>query len=229
MLDKYIGKKEERVLILNTPFLLSYNDFYMNFFRVPEIFNRIKQYREILKKHDLSIPVWVYCSTENVKNLKGTPRISVLNFLASLGLLDRYIKKQGWPSHVIGAKFLVSSFLSQDDFEKWALYFTHNNYAVLNKLALYKSHFFLPKVSFSHLEHAHESSSMEDLIVALDPSSSLFFQLIAPNDQKVKNVLKGLNVGHFLERDPELRWLWPVWKKNEISYKRRKQPAKRSL
>ena len=228
VLDKYKKRKEQRVLITNTPFLLFYRDFYVHFFRIPEVLNRLEQYREVLKKNELSIPVWLYCSTEKIQTLKEAPRISVLNFIVKLGLLDRYIEKQGWPSYVIGQEFLLSSSFKKDIFEKWALYFTFNDYKISDKLAFYKVHFFLPKFSFSHLEFLEESSSLKDLLSLCEPHEiPSLFQLISPDDAKVQSLLREFSVGHFLERDEGLKWLWPIWKKNEILYHRKKNSFKK--
>ena len=190
--------------------------------------NRLKQYREVLKKNELSIPVWLYCSTEKLNTLKKAPKLSVLNFIVNLGLLDRHIEKQGWPSHIIGQEFLLSSSFKKDDFEKWALYFTYNDYKISDTLALYKIHFFLPKFSFSHLEFLKESSSLDDLLNLLNPNESPFlFQFISPDDERIQSLLREFSVGHFLERDEELKWLWPIWKKNEILYHRKKKSFKK--
>ena len=163
-----------------------------------------------------------------LNHLKGTPRISVLNFLVNIGMLERYLERQEWPDYVISQDFLISSLSKESTFEKWALYFTYNNYTISNKLTLYKSHFSFPKMTFSHLELLHKSSSLEDLIATLNPLSSPYlFQLIAPGDEKIIKLLCDFQSGHFLERDEELKWLWPVWKRNEISYHRKKNSFKK--
>ena len=68
------------VLILNRPHVITENNFYIDIFRIPEVLNRLRQYREILSENNMNIPIWVYCLTQDIKSLMGSPQPYVLNF-----------------------------------------------------------------------------------------------------------------------------------------------------
>ena len=143
---------EEKVLVLNTPSSLKENNFYINMFRIPEVLNRLRQYREILSENDLNIPVWVYCITQDVKTLTGSPRTSVLNLIVSLGLFDRYVAKQGWPHYLVGFNPLMSIITGEDTFEETALMLTASHSDSCGELFLYKvSSYINSKTNTSYL------------------------------------------------------------------------------
>ena len=229
MIQNQFLREEQRVLILNTPSLQE-NNFYVNMFRIPEVLNRLRQYREILSDNGLSIPVWVYCITQDVKTLKGSPRLSVLNLIVSLGLFDRYLTKQGWPYYLVGCNPLLPVITGEGTFEEAVLTLTKGHYKKCGELFLYKINSYVnSKTNTSYLtslKKLRSASSFEKIMDYIGnryeedtAGAEQVVQFLGPNEQDLKQrIEESLNiyVQDFLEGDEGLRWLWPIWKKMQI-------------
>ena len=230
MVQSHFLSKEERTLILNTPSLLNEDNFYINMFRIPEVLNRLRQYREILSENNMDIPVWVYCITQNTESLKKGPQLSVLSLIVSLGLFDRYLAKQGWPQYFVGLNPMVSIIAGEDTFEEAVLNLTNGHCKGSDLLFLYKVNSYInSKTNTSYLtslRKLHSSSSLEKIMDYLgnryeedEIEKDRVVQFLGPNEQGLKQRLEeslNLYVQDFLEGDEGLRWLWPLWKKTQI-------------
>ena len=225
----------ESVLILNRPNVITENNFYVDIFRIPEVLNRLRQYREILSEHDMNIPIWVYCLTQNIKSLMGSPQPFVLNFLVSLGLFDRYISKKGWPQYILGSDPLMSVLASEAAFEEQVLLLTNGYCQESTELQVYKakSYYNNKTASFclTNLKQKYRSQSLKKVLSFLKQNSmreeglmELVFQLLSPHKEEFTDDLKlyGLFPREFLEWDQDLRWLWPIWKKTQMRVLRKK-------
>ena len=229
MIQNQFLKEEKRVLILNAPSLQE-NDFFVSIFRIPEVLNRLRQYREILSENDLSIPVWVYCITQDAKTLKGSPQFSSLNLIVSLGLFDRYLTKQGWPDCLVGCNPLLSVITGEDTFEEAILALTKGHYNKYGELSVYKINSYVnSKTNTSYLtslKKLRSASSFEKIMDYIGnryeddtTETEQVVQFLGPNEQELKQrIEESLNiyVQDFLEGDEGLRWLWPIWKKMQI-------------
>lgn len=226
-MKSHLLTEEERVLILNTPSSLKEDNFYISMFRIPEVLNRLRQYREILSENNLNIPVWVYCITQEVKSLTGSPKVSVLNLIVSLGLFDRYIAKQGWPHYLVGFNPLMSIITGEDTFEEAALMLTAGHSDSCGELFLYKvSSYINSKTETSYLtslKKVRGACSLEKIMSYLGNryeggEADQVVQFLGPNEQELKQRIESFNlyVQDFLEGDEGLRWLWPLWKKTQI-------------
>lgn len=229
MLQKHCLSTEERILILNTPFSLRERNFYIDLFRIPEVLSRLRQYREILSENNLDIPIWVYCLTQDIKSLKGSPRAAVLNLIVSLGLFDRYLAKQGWPRYLIGYHPLLALITGEITFEQSALDLTKGRADYEESLFLYKiSSYVNSKTNTSYLtslKKLRSCQSLEKIMnylknhheAKISPTEQIV-QFLGPNRQDLKQRIESfeLYVQDFLEADEGLRWLWPIWKKTQI-------------
>ena len=229
MIQKHFLATEERILILNTPSSLREDNFYINMFRIPEILSRLRQYREILSENSLDIPIWVYCITQDIKTLKGSPRPSVLNLIVNLGLFDRYLAKQGWPRYLVGCHPLIALITGEDTFEQTALDLTKGRAVRRDSLFLYKINSYInSKTNTSYLtslKKLRSGGSLEKIMDYLknryeseSPETDQIVQFLGPNKQELKQRIESFNlyIQDFLEADEGLRWLWPIWKKAEI-------------
>ena len=217
------------ILILNTPHIVLSDPFYFEIFRVPEILNRLKQYREILSANDLSIPLWVYNLTQDLKIITEGQKPYILNFLVSLGFFDRYVAKNGWPKYIIGMDPLVSVITDEISYEEQALLLTQGYCQESDNFQLYqaKSYYNTKTGSFylSSLKKEEVTGSFTTVYDFLKKSENLqdwFLQLLSPHNEEFMDQLKskGILARDFLSTDSSLRWLWPVWKKSQISMAR---------
>lgn len=223
------------VLILNPPNVITDDNFYVEVFRVPEVLNRLRQYREILNENDINIPIWVYCLTQDIKSLRGSPQPFILNFLINLGLFDRWTSKNGWARYIIGSDPLMSVIAGEISFEEQCLLLSNGYCQASGKLQLYQASSYYNNQTGSFcltsLKKKCIKPSLKEIIFHLkkkikqerDPSA-YFFQLVSPHEEVFMEALKsyGLEPIDFLERDQALKWLWPIWKKTQMQYLRKR-------
>ena len=226
------------ILILNKPNVITDNNFYMEVFRIPEVLNRLRQYREVLNENEINIPIWVYCLTQDIKSLMGSPQPFVLNFLISLGLFERYTAKKGWPHYIVGFDPLMSLITGEISFEEQALLLT-NGYCQESKgLQLYQASSYYNKQTgafcLTSLKRKQRSNSLEEILISVKQKfkknenfSDWTFQFLSPHEEKFMDDLKSHNIfaKDFLEWDQALKWLWPMWKKTQMQCWRKKLSA----
>jgi len=217
------------ILILNRPHVITESNFYIEIFRVPEVLNRLRQYRKILSEKGMNIPVWVYCLTQDIRTLIGSPQPIVLNFLINCGLFDRWISKNGWPLYMIGSDPLMSFIAGEISFEEQVLLLSNGYGQESKKSQLYKvsSYYNDQTQSFclTRLEQKKISLCLKGLLLNVEKQLKFkthpadhFFQFLAPHEETFMNNLKsyGFSPREFLEGDKALKWLWPVWKKTQM-------------
>lgn len=215
------------VLILNRPNVITDNNFYVEVFRIPEVLNRLRQYREILSENSINIPIWVYCLTQDIKSLMGSPQPFVLNFLINLGLFDRWIAKNGWPQYIIGADPLISVITGEISFEEQALLLSNGYCQESVKLQLYQasSYYNSQTGSFclTNLKKQQVKPSLREILSRLQQGfkkdgDDCLFQLLSPHEESFMDDLKSCGVfpQDFLEGDQALKWLWPIWKRTQM-------------
>ena len=220
-------------LILNRPHVITDNNFYVEIFRIPEVLSRLRQYREMLNKNDMNIPLWVYGLTQDIKNLRGSPQPFILNFLINLGLFDRWIARNGWPQYIIGSDPLMSVLVGEISFEEQSLLLGHGCFQDSSKFQLYKASSYYNNQTGSfcltNLKKIGDSRSLKEILAYLnqkfkEDKSDWFFQLLSPHEEEFKEHLNSYGVfpKDFLERDQALKWLWPVWKRTQMRYLRKK-------
>ena len=215
------------ILVLNTPHIVSTDSFYFKIFRVPEILNRLKQYRQILSENDLNIPLWVYNLTQDLNIVTEGHKPYILNFLVNLGFFDRYVAKNGWPKYIIGTDPLMSVITDEISYEEQALLLTQGYCQPSEDFQLYqaKSYYNTKTSSFylTSLRKEEISGSFTSLYDYLNEYEDLqkdwYLQLLSPHEDSFMDQLqsRGIFVRDFLSSDSSLRWLWPVWKKSQIS------------
>jgi len=221
------GVYKQNTLILNNAYFSKSGSFYFELFRIPEILNRLKQYKEILNENDIKIPFWLYNLTENFKiYTEGGNQRYLTHFLMSLGFFDRYITKNGWPKYIVGKDPLISVVLGESSFEEQALLLTKGYCHESPSLQLYEtSSYYNTRTGVFHLtqltkrEAGPEMQSILSYIkenVDMDRESS--FQLLSPHTESFMEELRtqGIFAKDFLEQDSSLKWLWPAWKRNQI-------------
>ena len=216
----------KRVLILNRPAVLNRNDFYINLCKIPEVLSRLCQYRELLSDNEMNIPLWVYCMTQNLTDIKDIPQSTIFNFIVNLGLFDRYIAKRGWPDYIIGHRPLISSVTGEESFEGISMLLTHGYKWNEEDFSIYKVHsYYNTKTetsSLTSLKKVNVSPYFRKILDGLfqeESHNSLVFQLLSPNEQYLRYQLESLHltVRDFLEDDAGLRWLWPLWKRAQLA------------
>lgn len=220
------------VLILNYVNLISDNPFYFELFKVPEIMNRLLDYRDILSQNDLNIPLWVYNLTQNLKIITTGQKPYVLNLLISLGLFDRYILQNGWPKYFIGSGYLISLIAGETSFEEQALLLNQDSYQEnLRTYHVYqaKSYYNENTESFylTNLQKQDSGDSLAQILSYLKKEScgkDMFFQFLSPHNEKLALYLnsRGIYPKDFLESSSSLSWLWPLWKRNQIDLYKKK-------
>lgn len=221
------------ILILNRPHVVTENNFYVDIFRIPEVLNRLRQYREILNANDINVPIWVYCLTQDLKSLSGSPQPFILNFLINLGLFDRWIAKNGWPQYIVGSDPLMSLIAGEVSFEEQILLLTQGYCQESQKLQLYKanSYYSTQTGSFclTSLKRMNIHGSLKDIVSYLQKKmikvrGEGFFQLLSPHEEILMDTLKSYNVypKEFLEKDRGLKWLWPIWKRTQMQAAQRR-------
>ena len=227
--------ESKSILILNKPNVITDNNFYVDVFRVPEVLNRLRQYREILNENDMNIPIWVYCLTQDIKSLMGSPQPFVLNFLISLGLFDRYIARKGWPQYILGSDPLISVIACEISFEEQALLLTNGYCQESRELQLYQASSYYNNETGSFcltsLKRKQKSRSLKEVLIRLKQKNKkdeiitdLVFQLLSPHEEDFMDQLMsyGLFPKDFLEWDQDLNWLWPIWKRTQMQFLRSK-------
>ena len=218
------------VLVLNKPFLMTENDFYVSVFRIPETLSRLRQYRELLIQNNMNVPVWVYCLTQEIRTLMGSPQPAILNFLVSLGLFDRYVAKHGWPDYMAGFDPLVGLIAGETTFEEQALLLTKRNYRESGEWLLYKVNSYYNSGSGSFcltsLKQKQLSYKLRDILGFLknegeEKGEERVFQFLAPHEQGLEGDFGSCGIApmHFLEKDRGLEWLWPIWQRAQIGDK----------
>ena len=216
----------KRVLILNRPAVLNRNDFHLSLCKIPEVLSRLCQYRELLSDNEMNIPLWVYCMTQNLKEMKDVPQPAIFNFIVNLGLFDRYIAKQGWPDYIIGYRPLISAVTGEESFEGISMLLTHGYKWNEEDFSLYKVHsYYNTKTdmsSLTSLKKVNVSPFFRKILDGLfqeESNNSLVFQLLSPNEQHLRYQLESLRliVRDFLEDDAGLKWLWPLWKRAQLA------------
>lgn len=218
---------KQETLILNSTQFSKSDSFYFELFRIPEVLNRLKQYKEILNENDIKIPFWVYNLTENFKiYTEGGNQAYLTHFLISLGLFDRYLSKNGWPKYIIGKDPLTSVILGETSFEDQILILTKGYCQESQGLQLYESSsYYNIRTGSFHLTglkrkqlNSDISSIMTYIKKHIDSTWDSSFQLLTPHTDKFMQDLEseGVFVKDFLGSDPSLKWLWPIWKRNQI-------------
>ena len=239
MFEQKPSSKAKTVLVLNKPFLLTDNDFYVSVFRVPEALSRLRRYRELLSRSGMDIPVWVYCLTQEIRTLMGSPRPSILRFLVSLGLFDRYAARCGRPDYILGSDPLASVIAGETAFEEQALFLTKKDCRESGQQRL------LRKAAGSHcgreagafrpasLRQMPGPCGLGDIAGSLKSEGekrgeNLVFQFLAPHEPGLEGDFGSCGIApmHFLERDRGLKWLWPIWQRARISGNARLQRRK---
>lgn len=223
------------VLIFNQPHVMTKNDFYVDVFRIPEVLNSLRQYREILNQNDLNIPIWVYCLTQDITSLMGSPQPYVLNFLINLSLFDRWITRNGWPQYILGTEPLMSVIAGDISFEEQALLLSNGYCQESKTLQLYhaSSYYNSQTGSFTltSLKQKQTNTSLKNMLVNLkqtlqkeENSADCSFQLLSPHEESFMDDLNsyGIFPKDFLERDQDLKWLWPIWKKTQMQDMKKK-------
>ena len=218
----------QEALILNSTYFDRSDSFYFELFRIPEVLNRLKQYKEILNENDFSIPFWVYNLTENFKiHTEGGKQRLLTHFLTSLGLFDRYIVKKGWPKYIIGKDPLISVILGETSFEEQALLLTQSDCKESQGFQFYEiSSYYNARTDLFHLTQLKRravDSDMDSILTCMksqDFSLENSFQLLTPHTELFMDELKskGVFAKDFLELDSSLKWLWPIWKRNQIKH-----------
>ena len=221
----------QSVLIFNKPNVITDNNFYMDVFRIPEVLNRLRQYRDILNENGMSIPIWVYCLTQDIKSLMGSPQPSVLNFLINLGLFDRYIAKRGWPQYILGSDPIISVVTCEISFEEQVLLLTNSRCHESGELQLYRARSYFNRQTGSFcltsLKREQKSHSLKEILLCLEKRfktdeelSEWAFQMLSPHEGALMDGLKsnGLFPREFLEWDQGLKWLWPIWKRTQMQF-----------
>ena len=218
---------KQDILILNNTYFSKSDSFYFELFRIPEVLNRLKQYKEILNENDMNIPFWVYNLTENFKiYTEGGNQRYLVHFLISLGFFDRYISKNGWPKYIIGRDPLISVVLGETSFEEQVLLLTKGYCQESQGLQLYEtSSYYNTSTGSFHLTQLKRKEALPDIKSILcyikreiDSGWDSSFQLLSPHAEGFMEDLKnqGIFPKDFLEFDSSLKWLWPLWKKNQI-------------
>lgn len=214
------------ILILNKVYNRD-NRFYFQLFRIPEVLNRLKQYREILNEKGAAIPVWVYSLIQDLKVLTEGHQPFTLNFLISLGLFDRYISHNGWPKYIIGSEPLMSVIAGKASCEEQMLLLNYGCVKSASKRQLYKtsSYYHAKTNSFclNNLKKVKSAHTTVDLLSYLKVRlktdwQSFYCQMLLPHEESFILNLKsqGFFVRDFLEPDSSLKWLWPSWKKIQL-------------
>ena len=215
------------ILVLNKAYISKSNSFYFKLFRIPEILNCLAQYREILHKKGLNVPLWIYSLLKDLKVLTEGHQPVILNFLINLGLLNRYISFNGWPQYIIGSDPLMSVILGKVSFEEQVLLLSHGYSKNRSKLQLYQVSSYYHKQTDSFYLNGFKKQpaghSMEEFLEYFEfhlksDLKNWFFQLLSPHEERLKDELesKGVLVRDFLEFDSSLKWLWPSWKKVQL-------------
>jgi len=215
--------RNSTLLVLNKAQSLISNDFYIHLFKIPEVFSRLRNYRELLSQNQIHIPIWVYCLTQDIHTLRGTPQPEIVNFLISMGLYDRYISKIGWPDYVLGSGSLISVISQENNFENEALELTMNR-KMPQEFSLIKIRSYYQKATkdfrLTNIHRELQSYSLTKIVKYLEKKRKLpiVTRFLCPHKEDVLQHMEsmGLCPRDFVEYDEDLKWLWPIWKKTQI-------------
>ena len=221
------SKYTKDILILNKVYNVRDNPFCFQLFRIPEVLNRLKQYREVLNEKGINVPLWVYSLIQDLKILTENHQSFALNFLINLGFFDRYISYRGWPQYIIGSDPLMSVLVGEVSFKEQALLLSHGYSQDSSKLQLYQVSSYYNKQtdsfclnSLTKLEAGHTIEEFLEYFKTYLKKDwgSWFFQLLSPHEEEFRLELKskGIFARDFLEFDSSLKWLWPSWKKLQL-------------
>ncbi|MBC6415918.1 MAG: hypothetical protein GDA46_05965 [Bdellovibrionales bacterium] len=214
---------EKNALILNK--MHSNEDFYFELFKIPEILNRLCQYREVLRENAITLPFWLYNLTEKFKiHAEVKNQSYMIHFLTNLGLFDRYLSRKGWPKYIIGTDPLISVILGELSFEEAVLLFSKNycqdsSFWVYEIFSYYNAK--IGEFYLSSFKKRETGNRIEDMTAYLKKKKvfhKCFFQLLSPHSQETIELLnaQGIFPRDFLESDTSLKWLWPLWKREQI-------------
>ena len=229
--------RSHTVLILNRLNLIKKGHFYMDLFRIPEVLNRLRQYKDLLNENHIRVPLWVYGLNQGIKSLTDGLRPSILNLITGLGLFDRWTNKNGWPRYIVGADPLISLITGELNFEEPALLSAKKSFLEGGKLYLYKAGSYYNKQTESFcltsLKQKQTESSLKEILNSLketfkknnEDMEEWIFQLLSPHEEGLMDDLKSQGVfpRDFMEWDQDLKWLWPVWKKAQMQISGKKQ------
>ena len=213
------------VLILNKPQVLTKNSFYRKLFKVPEVLNRLRQYRELLSQNNINIPIWVYCLTQDIQTLRGTPQTEVVNFLVSMGLYDRYVSKAGWPNYILGTRSLISVIFGEISFENKSLELasSQKSYQQISSLIRVKSYYNkkTKKFCLTNWIEVMQSPSFKKILEYLESdqeATGKSYKFLCPHKDSLLGYMRSIEISprDFLEHDEDLRWLWPIWKRTQL-------------
>ena len=229
--------RSHAVLILNRPNITKNDSFYKDLFRIPEILNRLRQYRDLLSENNIPVPLWVYGLNQGIKSLADRPQASVLNLLTGLGLFDRWTSKNGWPRYIIGSDPFIPLITGERNFEEHILLSSKGSYREDSQLYLYKAgSYYNSHTESFYLASLHQKgagSSLKEILSnwrqALKKNNQdaeeWIFQLLSPHEEGIVEDLKRQAVSprDFMEWNQDLKWLWPVWKRAQMQSLRKKQ------
>ncbi len=229
MLDLEKISEKNSILVLNKPQILTRNDFYIQLFKVPEVLSRLRQYRELLFQNNINIPIWVYCLTQDITTLRGTPQTEVAHFLVSMGLYDRYISKMGWPDYILGPSLLISVLSDSRSFEDEILNLTNDHQIHQQNLSLIKIKSYYDnktkKFCLTNLKNKMNSCSFKSILEYVDQDlnkdqkmGNQIYRFLCPHENSLEDYMKSIGVStrDFLEYDEDLKWLWPLWKRTQL-------------
>ena len=218
------------ILFLNRPNLQAGDKFYMEILRIPEVLSCLRQYKDILNENEIDIPLWLYGLTHKLKILDSKPKFSVLGFIISLGLFDRWTARHGCPQYIVGSDPVMSVISGEISFEEQALLLSRGRFQDSGRLALYQarsSYLAKEKRDFCllGLKRRQESSSLKEILLSLKQKIKkegreldCIFQFLTPHEREFTDRLQGMDIfpEDFLEEDADLNWLWPAWKRSQI-------------
>ena len=223
-MNSHFFSEEEKILILNRPVSLKESDFYM--FRIPEVFNRLRRYREILSEKSLKTPPWVYNITKEESHPSASSNRLVLSLIIGLGLFDRSVARHGWPKYLAGGAPMISIVTGQRTFESVILALAEKREEDTQTIFLYQTGSFINRPTnapyLSRLKRVRSFASIRALAsylkTLLEAAQQPVVQFLSPNEERLAKELQPLCpcIQDFLESDVGLRWLWPIWKKAQL-------------
>lgn len=222
----FIRRDKTSILILNKPYVLG-DLLCRNIFKVPEILNRLRQYREVLYKNGVNVPVWVYCITQDIRTLKEPAQMEVVYFLVSLGLWDRLLSREGWPNYLLSAKTIASVIEDENLFQEQSLILAKNArlpidtdpYILQKAQSFYNSK--TESFQLTKLKQSNQFLTLKEGVIALVNQKSehnKVYQFLAPHNSQTLDELLSINIEprDFLQGDQDLKWLWPDWRRAQI-------------
>ena len=227
------------VLFLNRACVPPNDRFYTEIFRVPEILSCLRQYRDVLNDNEIDIPVWLYCLSQTFKtNLSSRPSPSIMGFIISLGLFDRWTERHGTPQYILGSGPVMSVICGEISFEEQALLLSRGQFQNSTSLSLYEAR--SPyriggrrEFCLLGLKKRQESKSLKEILLSLrqkieNKGLDGTFQFLTPHEEEFMDRLQAMGIfpEDFLEEDAGLNWLWPTWKRSQIHQRLKPGSAK---